>query len=55
MAIFLSDHECIMEARTHHELGKKRRYSSREDYYDEDDEDVNYTIGAPGMYESSSE
>ena len=58
MAIFLSDHECINEARTHHELGKKRKLSNRVDSYDEEDDDddqVNFTIGAPGMYESSSE
>ncbi len=56
MAIYLSDHECLQEARTHHEIGKKRKFSRRDDYNDEEeDDDANFTIGAPGMYESSSE
>ena len=56
MAIYLSDHECLQEARTHHEIGKKRKLSRRDDYHDDlDDDDVNYTIGPPGLYDSSSE
>ena len=57
MAQNLSEHDCLEEARNHHVLGKRRRvharYVERESDGDEN-QHMNYTIGHPGIYDSSS-